>query len=395
MAKRVDTLESESCRRAFWSLYILDGYLSVMLGRPRLLRDDDIDQPFPNNIADDDLTAQELIEDLPRHGNLEAFLSHAKLAQLMASGNDQLYPLHSLSNDQLLQRSNGMLDHLEKWQVELPTFLRAKQKTFTGQQTFARQNTILKLAWSHVRILMTRRCLLIEPRLAIHSHDSSLERSIRECIAAIRMVLDTVDTLIQQGQCYGSFWSTQYIALVAISTLYVSVIQGVSHDDFRLIEDCLEMARRCHDYLATLPPSGSQAERHQVLLSRLRAKAERSLSRHKTLINPEQSISTGNAARNDDYLAQVQENSGKGWSMMSGTSFMPQEQYASSRGPLSGQDIVTMDRDVQNDMSALGSNLTPNPSADNDFFSMLDFGWERLDIIGASSRPNFFDGLGD
>lgn len=37
----------ESRKRIFWSAYTLDRYLSVMLGRPRIFRDEDIDQPLP------------------------------------------------------------------------------------------------------------------------------------------------------------------------------------------------------------------------------------------------------------------------------------------------------------------------------------------------------------
>lgn len=386
---RINTLEAECRKRCFWSLYVLDGYLGVMLGRPRLLRDEDIDQSFPCNISDNDLTSDEVVDDLPQHGNLEAAISHAKLAKLMAKGNDLLYPLHTLSNHQLLQRSNEMLDALEKWQKDLPAFLQARQKTFTGLQTFARQNTILKLAWAHVRILATRRCLLMDFTHPSQAQDPRAKRCIQECISAIVMVLDTVEALIEHGQCYKSFWSTQYIALVAISTLYVLIIQGVRIDNFSGVEDCVEKARRCHDHLATLPPTGSQVERHHVLLSHLRSKAERSLTKRKMPKSDPRPHNNGGVVSSKRSSAgapdEVQTSStdantefAQGPPLMHNTSFS---------GPSNHLDhsISMMNQDAPNDMSMFGSMLTPNSSADS-FQYMLDFGWESLDTIGASVR---------
>ena len=203
---KANVLEAESRKRTFWSLYTLDGYLSVMLGRPRLIRDEDIDQQYPRNIADNDLMSTEPAEDLPQHGNLEAAVAHAKLAKLMGRGNDLLYPLHSLTKDQLLQRSNEMLDALAEWQNALPDYLRPRARTMTGQRSFERQNTILKLANMHVRILATRRCLLMDfghttSNAFSQSEDGRAKRAVRECISAIIMILDTVQALIEHNQC--------------------------------------------------------------------------------------------------------------------------------------------------------------------------------------------------
>ncbi|RJE22533.1 Transcription factor [Aspergillus sclerotialis] len=142
----VDNVESELRRRAFWCAYVLDGYLSVMLGRPRILRDEDVDQPYPRNVDDSDLMSTEPIDDLPQHGNLEAFLAHASLARLMARSSDTLYPLQPLTEEQVLQRSNELLDVLETWKQSLPNFLKPGNKTLTGERMFERQNTVLKLA---------------------------------------------------------------------------------------------------------------------------------------------------------------------------------------------------------------------------------------------------------
>ncbi len=49
-------IEIECQKRVFWSAYIVDRYLSVILGRPRTLNDEDIDQELPDEINDEDMT---------------------------------------------------------------------------------------------------------------------------------------------------------------------------------------------------------------------------------------------------------------------------------------------------------------------------------------------------
>jgi hypothetical protein len=76
----VGLIESECQKRAFWSAYILDRYLSVMKGRPRIFRDEDIDQEYPANVSDSDMvfTDPAMLNLLPTHGLLETTINHAK-----------------------------------------------------------------------------------------------------------------------------------------------------------------------------------------------------------------------------------------------------------------------------------------------------------------------------
>lgn len=48
-------IEVECRKRVFWSAYTLDRYLSVILGRPRIFRDEDVDQQLPDRVNDADL----------------------------------------------------------------------------------------------------------------------------------------------------------------------------------------------------------------------------------------------------------------------------------------------------------------------------------------------------
>ncbi|KAK5062715.1 hypothetical protein LTR84_004789 [Exophiala bonariae] len=279
----MDLITIELRKRTFWCAYVLDGYLSVMLGCPRMLRDQDIDQDFPRNIDDQDLLSAESPEELPLHGNLEAFIAHAELAKLMGRNSDLLYPLQPLTEDQVLERTSNMLDSLLTWREKLPEFLKPREKTLSGQRTFERQNTVLKFAFSHMQILVTRRSLLADfsnlggsvPAI----RDERALRHIQQCADAIDRILSTACDMIDRTVWYQGFWFTPYVALVALSTLYVFLIQksrsSLPATSFPQVENLLEKARRCQDFLTALSPKGSQARRHYELLDRLRCRAEK------------------------------------------------------------------------------------------------------------------------
>lgn len=394
---RIGILETELRKRSFWSLYILDGYLSVMLGRPRLIRDEDVDQTFPLNIADSDLVSVESVNDLPHHGNLEAFINHAKLAKLLARGNDLLYPLRPLTRDEILQRSSEMLDAIARWQDNLPDFLRPRAKTMTGLRTFERQYNILKLGVYHVQILATRRCLLMDYKASFtrgtRPLDPRAQRSIQQCVIAFQMIIDTVCNLIDVGQCYGSFWSTRYIAIVALSTFYVFILQGARNslpgklEAFLNIDEWFSKARQCHDHLATLPPPGTQAESHQVLLNHLKIKAEKSVMKQSgkggsSHLQPSNSKSTRPEPQTENIShATTSVTNQYGDYDTPPVSSDPRTVETLDEAAVGlGESMMLDGSDVFNDMYMFSTMLTPGSSSDTTFPNLV--GWECLDTVG-------------
>jgi hypothetical protein len=371
---KLDPLNVESRKRTFWCAYVLDGYLSVMLGRPRILRDEDIDQPYPRNIDDQDLLSAESFEDLPLHGCLEAFIAHGELAKLMGRNSDLLYPLRSLTDDELFDRTSEMLQAITAWTDSLPDFLKPRNKTLAGQRTFERQNTVLKLGHSHLRILITRRCLLADfSRLGRRNPtvlDERARNPLQVCADAIATILNATDDLFQRDALYQSFWFTQYVALVAISTLYVFSIQStranIPEDVFPDIKTVLEKAKICQRRLTELAPEGSQTRRHFRLLDRLRQRAERNASRGQE------------AGTSDPYTF---------------ANTMSTEQRVASGGPASHFG-VTLSDPQRSDMSDVvpgtfctdirAGVLDPFTPADDEYIfpDLLGWGWEGLDTVG-------------
>jgi hypothetical protein len=76
----VDHIQSQCRKRTFWTAYILDHYLGIILGRPRHYHDEDIDQDFPDPINDEDMRADASSSRVNSNvdSHLEALIFHAK-----------------------------------------------------------------------------------------------------------------------------------------------------------------------------------------------------------------------------------------------------------------------------------------------------------------------------
>jgi hypothetical protein len=86
-------IEAETRKRVFWVIQRMDTYVGAMLGLPRLLEDDDIDQEFPAEVDDEYITADG-IKSMP-DGTLSvmaAFNAHTRIVQILAKLCKAVYP---------------------------------------------------------------------------------------------------------------------------------------------------------------------------------------------------------------------------------------------------------------------------------------------------------------
>jgi hypothetical protein len=75
----MDYITSECRKRTFWSVYIIDKYLAVVFGRPRFYHDDDIDQEYPHQVNEEDMTPHGPAHTEPKMDCLvDAMIFHAK-----------------------------------------------------------------------------------------------------------------------------------------------------------------------------------------------------------------------------------------------------------------------------------------------------------------------------
>ena len=398
----LDLVEIEQRRRVFWCAYIMDGYLSVMLGRPRLFRDQDIDQPLPRNFDDADLTSSETPDVLPLHGNLEAFLAHAGLAKLLARNSDLLYPLEPLEAEQIFSRTTNMLEAMAEWKSSLPGFLTPREKTLAGHKMFERQNTVLKLGHAHLTILITRRCILND-----FKHDGGQPPQVDEtlaaqceqqCVDGISTILTVTHDLLERGTLYQAFWFTQYIAVVAISTLYVLLIQNYSSQlrrdtDDRMAQALFERAKEVQVQISNLAPRDSQSGRHFHLLDRLRVRCGKDMARANyrkqkedaSTERPRDDQNSLNALRYPTIypalarngLLQSPRSISRQWDAEGPPPDNRSAVLPSTDGGLPAPAPETRTDDLVPDVS----HFTP-PDDDSAFQNLVTLGWESLDTLG-------------
>lgn len=74
-----DYIAVQSKRRVFWVAYTIDKYLSVVFGRPRHYRDEDIDQEFPDCVNDEDMAADGPSSEEPKEDcYVDAVIFHSR-----------------------------------------------------------------------------------------------------------------------------------------------------------------------------------------------------------------------------------------------------------------------------------------------------------------------------
>lgn len=115
------------------------------------------------------------------------------------------------------------------------------------------------------------------------------EGSLKECIDAAILVVDTVNGFIEEGKMCKAFWFTHYISFCAIATLYVYTIQqsispeqnnnARDYDHSRHSESAIshpsmqhfEAAEKCQRSIAETTAKTSPFRRYNIILNKLKS----------------------------------------------------------------------------------------------------------------------------
>ncbi|KLU90414.1 hypothetical protein MAPG_10268 [Magnaporthiopsis poae ATCC 64411] len=292
---RPNYIQQQCGRRAFWVLYIIDVYLSVVLGRPRYLHDDNIDQVYPDSIADEEMTPNG--EPAASMGNvqnkndspMEALVQHAKLGRIIAATCREIYAIGPTpSRKDRLHLAAGFDGQLHEWRAALPPLLGAVRPS-SLVPSFRRQSVALQLAHTHAIMHATRPFLLsnwgktsrtgVEGQ-STEQHHSSRRAMVAECLKAAQTALELIDSIAGDESLSHAFWWSHYVNFCAIAVVFVSEIQQ-STSDAGLQEQqaapehehLFALAERCHSHLARVPFADAPWRRYTVILEELRLEA--------------------------------------------------------------------------------------------------------------------------
>ena len=218
---RKNTITRECSKRVFWSAYLLDAYLSGMLGRPHLIHDDDIDQELPTAVDDEQLTADGLDKKPPqKECSTAAAVMHAKLAVIIKRASREQTSITKSSDTSKVENAARLATQLAEWQKSLPLILSGAVHPSTLVPFFRRQVTILRIAKAHASMLIHRFAILSDPKQL-----PGIEMHIDECLNAALTCLDMIVEMAAENHMFAAFWNTHFVTFGALTIVYVWLIQ--------------------------------------------------------------------------------------------------------------------------------------------------------------------------
>lgn len=279
-----DYIYKQCRRRTFWTAYILDKYLGVVMGRPRHFHDDDLDQDYPDRVNDADMSMDGCTSDDDTNDcAIDAFVCNIRLSRIVGRISHELYSIKIKPSSQRKDTTLRLGQELESWHASLPPFL-STVKPSTLIRSFRRQAIALKIAHCHAVMHLYRPSLLDNSHPTSQGHPDSVDLrtdAIRHCITAAQEALRTVDSIAKEGPIFHAFWWTHYVTFCALAVVYVWKIQQEKHHDDipGIVQDRLfELAERCHVHLGQATAMNSPSRRYSVILEELRIEARASNS---------------------------------------------------------------------------------------------------------------------
>ncbi|KAL2818815.1 fungal-specific transcription factor domain-containing protein [Aspergillus cavernicola] len=217
-------VQRECRRRIIWGSYTLDKYLSVILGRPCLWHDGDVDEELPARVNDIDLLPNR-IQSPKRDCVMDAPVFHALLARTLSRTAKEPYVVAGISNRDQLHTSRALCESVAEWQAGLPPLLSGSIHPSSLVPVFQRQLTVLQLARYHLLMFITRPLLLRNYGQIWPDCEASYVYYLGICLTAARDAIELVLTFVRENQLFHAFWYSQYIAFNALSIIYIYLIQ--------------------------------------------------------------------------------------------------------------------------------------------------------------------------
>jgi hypothetical protein len=196
-----------------------------------------------------------------------------------------MYSIHPKSLEERLEHAGRWTAELKAWKDTLPAFLDpSKVDPSILVPIFQRQSTVLTLAYAHALILANRQFLLsnfVDLTCPTSEKDKRAEVHIKAALVAI----STVNTFVEHGKLYRTFWFSQYVSFCAIATLYVYAIrcyhmQRTSTDQTDVSNgmavpkrdhmEYFEAAEACRQLIAGKTETNSPSRRYSIILDELK-----------------------------------------------------------------------------------------------------------------------------
>lgn len=220
--------DTEYRKRVFWCIYTLDKYLSINLGRPQKLNDEDIDQDLPsfvdgeNSIPISFLNSESRFRIMIQGVNL-----HPKLSKVVGKIIKDLYGIQPVSLEALLEMADKHKEDLEGFRRDISHFINSGSSFGSHLSAGLRAQGIgLQIALAHAQILLHRPFLLADFSSSPFSLQKRVEDNIEGCLRAATAVADMTGILCENKMVFRALWFAHFCGYSAAVVLYVYVIRA-------------------------------------------------------------------------------------------------------------------------------------------------------------------------
>ncbi|KAF2011985.1 hypothetical protein BU24DRAFT_465561 [Aaosphaeria arxii CBS 175.79] len=253
LSSELGLFDLEMRKRVFWSAYAIDRNVSITLGRPCGMRDEDIDVPLPQNLSDDDLVANftptNTIFNQPL--DMSTFIHIVKLRQIQSRIQALFYSANpaSLLTQGISYHQTELRSQLEDWIAQAPRYSRPTMATFQSQDWF-------QIAYSHALLLLYR------PSPGNPIIDSA---ALQLCADAAISLISSYSSLYAKNKITYTWIALHSLFMASITMLYTlsvspeiraSTTKAVVKSNvvsclalFEVMADYWPLATRCHNII--------------------------------------------------------------------------------------------------------------------------------------------------
>ncbi|RVD82985.1 uncharacterized protein DFL_007390 [Arthrobotrys flagrans] len=250
-----DPIEAEIRKRIFCTIQKMDISISALIGLPRMVHDEDIDQEYPTEVDDQHITKDGITPGaLGEPNSTSAANAHTRLIQILGKVIKKIYPIKGLQPKQ----------DLAKWQEELPPYLRRGDDS---PPRFLRSQYLLQISLAHVRMMLYRPFIhyVAQPRDG-RVRDERPFASAAACINTCREIVHLCQQMRESDILSGAYWFLIYTTFFSVLSLLYFVLENITHPDAPAV---LRDATIGKDCIFSLKDSSMAGERCSLALKPL------------------------------------------------------------------------------------------------------------------------------
>ncbi|KAJ5771373.1 uncharacterized protein N7511_003424 [Penicillium nucicola] len=150
-------LEDETCKKVFWSQYVLDRFCSALTGMPVLLREDDIQAEYPVDVDDENVTETGFLPTLPGESTrISSAIALFGASRILNKALENVFSSKSEYNVSV-SKMRSVVGQLDDWLQNLPAHLRLEfSQDKPSTNVTSSRSPLLSLVYYFIRSLIHR-----------------------------------------------------------------------------------------------------------------------------------------------------------------------------------------------------------------------------------------------